>query len=160
MAEVDVSIETAARYLLRRVEERARRVEEGGDVARAAAVAARLGVPATFLVKPVEIAEDPELGLYVLSRYVPSRVGARRYKVFLLSSEVQDFMRARKLVASRKATVRSVQYHISKVYGFGETRITWKDVQAARLIALRRGGRIVYDLSRLLRVAKRIALVE
>lgn len=152
MAEVDVSI--AARYLLRRVEERARRVEERGDVARAAAVAARLGVPATFLVKPVEIAEDPELGLYVLSR----QVGGRRYKVFLTREEVPVFMRACKLVA--KATVRSVQYHISKVYCFGETRITWKDVQAARLIALGRGGRIVYDLSRLLRVVKRIALVE
>ncbi|MEM4667301.1 MAG: hypothetical protein QW498_08390 [Thermofilum sp.] len=156
MAEVDVSIETAARYLLRRVEERAKALEEGGDVARAAAVAARLGVPATFLVKPVEIVEDPELGLYVLSR----QVGGRRYKVFLTREEVPVFMRACKLVAARKATVRSVQYHISKVYGFDETRITWKDVQAARLIALRRGGRIVYDLSRLLRVAKRIALVE
>ena len=150
-----VTLEAAAaavEVLLRRVEERARSMYEGGsDNIRAAAIAARYGIPATFLVNPVEPERDPRLppDVYVLAR--PTSQG-RRYRVYLWADEIADYRRACRLAS---ATVRALQYHISRVYTFQGVKVTWKDVQAARLL-LRGLGWLVtdYDVSRLVKLAE------
>ncbi|MEM1849357.1 MAG: hypothetical protein QXH70_09530, partial [Thermofilaceae archaeon] len=106
MAEVvtlDAAV-VAVTALLQVIEERARSMHEGGsDNIRAAAIAARYGIPATFLVRPVEPERDPRLppDVYVLTR--PTSQG-RRYRVYLWADEIPEYRRACRMVS---ATVRA-----------------------------------------------------
>ncbi|MEM1788057.1 MAG: hypothetical protein QW085_05645 [Pyrobaculum sp.] len=154
MAEVvtlDAAV-VAVTALLQVIEERARSMHQGGsDNIRAAAIAARYGIPATFLVRPVEPERDPRLppDVYVLTR--PTSQG-RRYRVYLWADEIPEYRRACRMVS---ATVRALQYHISRVYTLQGAKVTWKDVQAARLLVRGLGWLVTdYDVARLVKLAE------
>lgn len=129
------------------LKEACRRIAESSpyESVRAAALGVMLGVPASFITQGIEPVQLDD-SLYVLE--IPTR-RKRVYKVYLFADELPLY---RKAVRAFSGTERLLQYHMRKVFNSisPNLKLTWKDVQALKLTARKRGDLVTeYDVRRL-----------
>jgi len=149
-------LEESARRVLEEVSERAKLLLERTRSlnAHAAVIAATIGIPASFIIEPVVPLREATLpeGVYVLQRW--TRTQRRRYRVYIREEEIGDYIRACRMATS----ARILEHYISRIYALPGVRLTWKDVQAARLVSWGLPHLVyAYDVGRLARIAAKIA---
>ncbi|MEM4976122.1 MAG: hypothetical protein QXT64_02230 [Desulfurococcaceae archaeon] len=90
-------------------------------------------------------------GIFALHRF--TKRGYRLYRVYLREEEIPAYTHASRQASSQ----RVVEYYINKIYKLPKIKITWKDVQAARLLVWGYPQLIyAYDLGRLIKITETV----